>query len=101
MSLVRRLMLLLAVLALFGCNKKESEQAPTSGSASPTDVPAVPKDVSLTGAGATFPFPLYSKWMSEYNKLNPGVKINYQSIGSGGGIRQVVAGTVDFGASDA
>lgn len=56
--------------------------------------------VSLNGAGATFPFPLYSKWMSEYNKLNPNVRINYQSIGSGGGIRQVTAGTVDFGASD-
>lgn len=57
--------------------------------------------ISLNGAGATFPFPLYSKWMSEYNKLNPNVRINYQSIGSGGGIRQVTAGTVDFGASDA
>ena len=58
-------------------------------------------DVSLNGAGATFPYPLYSKWMSEYNKQNPNVKINYQSIGSGGGIRQILAGTVDFGASDA
>src|SRR5690606_39226986 len=57
--------------------------------------------VSLNGAGATFPFPLYSKWMSEYNKLHPHVQINYQSIGSGGGIRQVTAGTVDFGATDA
>jgi phosphate transport system substrate-binding protein len=55
---------------------------------------------SLNGAGATFPYPMYSKWFSEYHKLHPDVEINYQSIGSGGGIRQVLAGTVDFGASD-
>src|SRR5437764_11593774 len=54
----------------------------------------------ITGAGATFPNPIYSKWFSEYNKLHPNVKINYQSIGSGGGIRQLSAGTVFFGASD-
>lgn len=55
---------------------------------------------TLNGAGATFPYPMYSKWFSEYNKLHPEVQINYQSIGSGGGIRQVLNGTVDFGASD-
>ena len=55
---------------------------------------------TLNGAGATFPNPIYSKWFSEYHKLHPEVQINYQSIGSGGGIRQVVAGTVEFGASD-
>lgn len=54
----------------------------------------------LNGAGATFPYPIYSKWFSEYSAAHPGVQINYQSIGSGGGIRQVTAGTVDFGASD-
>ena len=54
----------------------------------------------LTGAGATFPYPIYSKWFTEYSAAHPGVEINYQSIGSGGGIRQVTAGTVDFGASD-
>lgn len=54
----------------------------------------------LTGAGATFPYPIYSKWFSEYAAAHPGVEINYQSIGSGGGIRQVTAGLVDFGASD-
>ena len=54
----------------------------------------------LNGAGATFPYPIYSKWFSEYSASHPGVQINYQSIGSGGGIRQVTAGTVDFGASD-
>lgn len=57
--------------------------------------------VALTGAGATFPYPLYTKWISEYAKVTPGIAINYQSIGSGGGIRQVTEGTVDFGASDA
>jgi phosphate transport system substrate-binding protein len=55
---------------------------------------------TLNGAGATFPYPMYSKWFSEYNKLHPDVQINYQSIGSGGGIRQVLNGTVDFGATD-
>ncbi len=54
----------------------------------------------LNGAGATFPYPMYSKWFSEYHKLHPDIEMNYQSIGSGGGIRQVIAGTVDFGASD-
>ena len=55
---------------------------------------------TLNGAGATFPYPMYSKWFSEYQKLHPEIQINYQSIGSGGGIRQVINGTVDFGASD-
>jgi phosphate transport system substrate-binding protein len=55
---------------------------------------------TLNGAGATFPNPMYSKWFSEYHKLHSDVQINYQPIGSGGGIRQVIAGTVDFGASD-
>jgi len=56
--------------------------------------------LSLTGAGATFPYPMYSKWFNQYQKLHPDVEINYQSIGSGGGIKQVTEGTVDFGASD-
>jgi phosphate transport system substrate-binding protein len=55
----------------------------------------------INGAGATFPYPLYSKWFYEYSNAHPGVKFNYQSIGSGGGIKQVTAGTVDFGATDA
>ena len=57
--------------------------------------------LSITGAGATFPYPLYSKWFSEFHKINPKVEINYQSIGSGGGIRQLLENTIDFGASDA
>ncbi len=54
----------------------------------------------LTGAGATFPYPIYSKWFSEYSAAHPGVEINYQSIGSGGGIKQATSGLVDFGATD-
>jgi phosphate transport system substrate-binding protein len=54
----------------------------------------------ITGAGATFPLPIYSKWFSEYSAAHPGVEINYQAIGSGGGIQQVTSGIVDFGASD-
>ena len=54
----------------------------------------------ITAAGATFPYPIYSKWFAEYAQQHPGVEINYQSIGSGGGISQVTKGTVDFGASD-
>ncbi|MGA9885580.1 MAG: phosphate ABC transporter substrate-binding protein PstS [Candidatus Acidiferrales bacterium] len=56
--------------------------------------------ISMNAAGATFPYPIYSKWFDAYHKLHPEVQINYQSIGSGGGIQQLKAGTVDFGASD-
>jgi len=56
--------------------------------------------LSINGAGATFPYPMYSKWFDEYHKQKPNLQINYQSIGSGGGIKQVTEGTVDFGASD-
>jgi phosphate transport system substrate-binding protein len=62
-------------------------------------LPAVGQ-TTLNGAGATFPYPIYSKWFSEYHKIHPDVQINYQSIGSGGGIRQVTEATVEFGASD-
>jgi len=72
------------VLAFGGCNP--------GGSGSGT--------VTLQGAGATFPNPLYQKWLSEYGKLHPNVRIDYQSIGSGGGIKQLKEQTVDFGASD-
>jgi len=60
---------------------------------------AAAQSVDLTGAGATFPYPIYSKWFADYAQ-STGVKINYQSIGSGGGIRQLSEQTVDFGASD-
>lgn len=87
----------LAALMLFAvaCAKDSTDQSATASS---TPI-ASGGSVDLTGAGATFPYPLYSKWFSEYAKRT-GVKINYQSIGSGGGIRQLSEGTVDFGASD-
>ena len=77
---------------------------PTGGQPSPTiqgatSCPPPGAATTLTGAGATFPFPLYSKWIDEFDKLCK-LQINYQSIGSGGGIRQITAKTVDFGASD-
>jgi len=56
--------------------------------------------LQINGAGATFPYPIYSKWFDQYHKIHPNAEINYQSIGSGGGIRQLSAGTVFFGASD-
>jgi phosphate transport system substrate-binding protein len=92
-----RISALLSLLLLFGCNK-EKPQAEGSTDAGPAKSA---QNISLQGAGATFPYPLYSKWMSEYNKLHSNVRINYQSIGSGGGIQQIVKQTVDFGASDA
>ncbi|MHB1421268.1 MAG: phosphate ABC transporter substrate-binding protein PstS [Bacillota bacterium] len=72
-----------------------------SDTAKDSSKPGAGDTIVLNGAGATFPYPLYSKWFNEYNKLNQNVQINYQSIGSGGGIKQITAKTVDFGASDA
>jgi phosphate transport system substrate-binding protein len=69
-----------------------------SPAAAPAPQPA--PSLLINGAGATFPYPIYSKWFDEYHKAHPELEFNYQSIGSGGGIRQVLAGTVDFGASD-
>src|SRR5437870_3228950 len=63
-------------------------------------VPPAASQTLMNGAGATFPYPIYSKWFDEYAKVDPSVRFNYQSIGSGGGIRQITARTVDFGASD-
>jgi phosphate transport system substrate-binding protein len=60
----------------------------------------VAQKVQINGAGATFPAPIYTKWFSEYNKLHPDIQINYQPIGSGGGIQQITQHTVFFGASD-
>src|SRR5262252_9580062 len=68
-------------------------------STSPVTVKAA-GTVLINGAGATFPYPIYAKWFGEYHRMHPDIQINYQSIGSGGGIRQLLAGTVDFGASD-
>src|SRR5689334_4944897 len=90
--------LVVSLFALAGCKQKD---APSAG-ATPSAAPAPTEEsVTLNGAGATFPNPLYQKLISEYGKSHPKVKINYQPIGSGGGIRQLTARTVDFGASDA
>src|SRR5436190_8342221 len=79
---MKKCVLILAAIALAACQ------------------PEVPKVIQINGAGATFPNPIYSKWFDQYGKLNPNVRINYQSIGSGGGIKQLSAQTVFFGASD-
>lgn len=90
---------IIAALVLASCGSPTASPAPTpSPKPGSTQIPAA-SAVSLNGAGATFPGPLYTKWFDAYNKLT-GLKINYQPIGSGGGIRQITEGTVDFGASD-
>jgi len=95
-SLFHRLRCLCALTLLcflafaFGCSGQRGGEGGVGGGA-----------VRLQGAGATFPNPLYQKWLSEYGKLNPNVRIDYQSVGSGAGIRQIQEQTVDFGASDA
>jgi phosphate transport system substrate-binding protein len=75
----------------------ENPPAATGGS---TSSPVVTENVTLSGAGATFPAPLYQRWFSDFNKTNPAVTVSYQSVGSGAGVKQFTSGTVDFGASD-
>jgi len=84
------LLLIITALIIVSCNKKKEVAEGTKSS----------EVIELLGAGATFPYPLYSKLFNEYNKLK-GVRVNYQAIGSGGGIRQVIGKTVDFGGTDA
>ncbi len=79
----------------------DTTAAPTETTGAPTDTTTAPLNASLNGAGATFPKPLYVEWIGEFQLVNPGVKVNYQGIGSGGGIEQFTKLTVDFGASDA
>jgi phosphate transport system substrate-binding protein len=95
--------LILATLLLAACGGSgTTSQTPLVVQGKAVEQPtAAPGSIQLTGAGATFPFPLYSRWFYEYAFVDPSVRFNYQSIGSGGGIRQVTAKTVDFGASDA
>ena len=97
--------LAMGAVGLAGCKKSNKrvgagdtsgEKTVESGSSA-----GAGEDIDLQAAGATFPYPLYSKWVSEYQKVDPHVRINYQAIGSGGGIRQITEKTVDFGASDA
>jgi phosphate transport system substrate-binding protein len=92
--------LLLCTLALCAALAGCGGSTTSSDSTLPARPGAEPGKTLLTGAGATFPYPIYSKWFDEYHRKFPQIEINYQSIGSGGGIRQVLEGTVDFGASD-
>ncbi|MBW4663726.1 MAG: phosphate ABC transporter substrate-binding protein PstS [Chroococcus sp. CMT-3BRIN-NPC107] len=100
----RRAFLLSLVALSFGIASCQP-QTPTAPSAD-TNAPSSPaantggESVTLNGAGASFPAPLYQRWFSEYNKVNPNTKISYQSVGSGAGVKQFTAGTIDFGASD-
>jgi len=89
-----------AGLVSAACSGGESKRTSDSAAASPSPATASSSGVDLTGAGATFPYPIYSKWISDYT-AKTGIKINYQAIGSGGGIRQLSEGTVDFAGSDA
>ena len=89
-----------SLVSAVACTGGETKGTKDSAAATPAPTTATTGAVDLTGAGATFPYPIYNKWFSDY-AAKTGVKINYQSIGSGGGIRQIQEGTVDFGASDA
>ncbi len=100
----RRAFLMSLVALSFGIAscQPQAQNAPsadTNTAASPAaDTNAA--GATLNGAGASFPAPLYQRWFSEYNKINPNTKISYQSVGSGAGVKQFTAGTIDFGASD-
>jgi phosphate transport system substrate-binding protein len=91
---MKRIITALPLLAALACGKSEGPVTATTAQQQSGGA------VVINGAGATFPNPIYSKWFSDYEKLHPNVKINYQSIGSGGGIRQLTAKTVFFGATD-
>jgi phosphate transport system substrate-binding protein len=88
----KAVMALTLLAAVAGCAPKEPSSGAQSAAAGPT--------VTINGAGATFPYPIYSKWFDDFHKKNANVNVNYQSIGSGGGIKQLTAQTVFFGASD-
>lgn len=89
------LFVICAVVALAGCSGSRESSPPSGSTASSSGGKG-----QINGAGATFPYPIYSKWFAEYHKLHPDVEINYQSLGSGAGIRQLISRTVFFGASD-
>jgi phosphate transport system substrate-binding protein len=94
---MRRALLVLTVAALSaGCGREERAATATREESAPRGS----ESLEITGAGATFPYPLYSKWFDTWHQLHPDVRINYQSIGSGGGIRQLIERTVFFGATD-
>ncbi len=88
------------VIAFAGCKDRTPPSIKTDELQVQSATPSQSKKISISGAGATFPYPIYAKWAHMYNKVS-GVELNYQSIGSGGGIAQIKAKTVNFGASDA
>ncbi|MFH0899420.1 MAG: phosphate ABC transporter substrate-binding protein PstS [Pseudomonadota bacterium] len=100
-----------STIALAGCNNNKDRQqlqddraqaqAPAPALRGHSEPASTTAPIDIHGAGATFPYPLYSKWFAEYQRVDPRVRINYQSIGSGGGIKQIIERTVDFGATDA
>src|SRR5688572_8222423 len=93
MTSIRTVIVAVACAIVAGCSGGDQRQAqPSQQQAQQT--------IQINGAGATFPFPIYSKWFDEYHKLHPHIQINYQSVGSGAGIRQLVNQTVFFGATD-
>src|SRR5215469_15617454 len=80
--------------------KRKSMATVAAACAAALSATVVVQAMQINGAGATFPNPIYSKWFAEYNKVHPDIQINYQPIGSGGGVKQLVSQTVFFGASD-
>ncbi len=95
------LILILAGILFAGCVSKQPDELKSAVQPTTMQPTKASETVSLNGAGATFPYPLISKWSSEYTKVKPNIQINYQSVGSGAGIKQITARTVDFGATDA
>lgn len=93
-------MALAMVATAAGCSKK-AEEAPASGAAPAALEAEKPQPIQLQGAGASFPAPLYTRWFKTYGQSHPNVQIDYQSVGSGSGVKAVIDKTVDFGASDA
>ncbi|HEY9827512.1 MAG TPA: phosphate ABC transporter substrate-binding protein PstS [Stenomitos sp.] len=89
-------------VGLVSCQGQTENSSNPSGAAStsPSASPVVSEAVTLSGAGASFPAPLYQRWFADFNQTNPSVTVSYQSVGSGAGVKQFTAGTVDFGASD-
>jgi phosphate transport system substrate-binding protein len=98
MKLVSRPFTMAVLIAAAGAACADRSRETTGGAESRPATAG--QTMQITGGGATFPYPLYSKWVSEYNKLHPNVELNYQSLGSGAGIRQVTNRTVFFGATD-
>lgn len=96
----RNFLVFLCLSAFVVAINASSHLLPQSATANDSSLLLAQGRVSLTGAGASFPAPLYQRWFSEFNKSNPNIQVSYQSVGSGAGVQQLINGTVDFGASD-